>query len=64
MGGPGSGRKKGSGKSSTKKAETFSVSTSKMKAKPIPANLKKKWAKSGGVNNPEYKAWIKKNWKS
>jgi len=55
MGGPGSGRKKGSGKA-------FSVSPSKMKANPIPKELKKKWAKSGGVDNPEYKKWIKKNW--
>jgi hypothetical protein len=65
MGGPGSGRKKGSsgiGKKSTGK--TFSVSPSKMKNKPIPPALKKKFKKEGGVNSPAYKAWIEKNWKS
>lgn len=64
MGGPGSGRKKGSGGKFTRKAESFSVSPSKMKNKPIPASLKKKFMKEGGVNSPAYKAWIKKNWKA
>jgi len=53
-GGPGSGRHK----------ETFSLSIAKMKKIPMPKNLKKKWAKNGGVSNPEYKQWIKENWKS
>lgn len=65
MGGPGSGRKKGGGsKSSIKKPETFSISTTKMRATPIPKALKKKFAKEGGVNSPAYKAWVKKNWRS
>ena len=63
MGGPGSGRRPGGG---AKKSSggTFSVSPAKMKSVKIPKALKKKWAKSGGVNNPEYKAWVKKNWAS
>jgi len=59
MGGPGSGRKKGSGG-----AGTFSVSPSKMKRTPIPKSLAKKFKKEGGVNSPSYQAWVKKNWKS
>lgn len=29
----------------------------------IPKALKKKWAKEGGVDNPEYVAWVIENWK-
>jgi hypothetical protein len=60
MGGPGSGRKK----SSDSKSTSFSVSPSKIKNKPIPKSLAKKFKKEGGVNSPAYKAWIKKNWAS
>ena len=65
MGGPGSGRKKGSGGKAAKSTnKTFSVSPTKMKNKPIPAALKKKFKKEGGVNSPSYKAWVEKNWKA
>jgi len=65
MGGPGSGRKKGSSSSGKKTStKTFSVSPSKMKKTPIPPALKKKFKKEGGVNSPAYKAWVEKNWKS
>jgi hypothetical protein len=60
MGGPGSGRKKGNNPKST----SFSVSPAKIKNKPIPKALAKKFKKEGGVNSPAYKAWIKKNWSS
>jgi len=64
MGGPGSGRKKGSGGkiSNKSKPETFSLSLSKMKANPMPKALKKQFAKSGGVNSKAYKTWVKANW--
>jgi hypothetical protein len=55
-GGEGSGRKpEGS-------SGNILMNAQKMRANPIPKALKNKWQKSGGVNNPEYKAWIKKNW--
>jgi hypothetical protein len=43
-------------------SKSFSVDPEKIKKNPIPKNLRDKWMKSGGVNNPEYKAWIKKHW--
>jgi hypothetical protein len=43
--------------------ETFSLDINKMKKIKIPKELKKKWMKNGGVDNPEYRVWIKKNWK-
>jgi hypothetical protein len=71
MGGPGSGRKPSGNtlaqsnkiiKESVKKGNTFSLNLAKMKANPIPKALKKKFMKSGGINSPAYKAWVKKNW--
>jgi hypothetical protein len=63
MGGPGSGRKKGSG-SSKKETVQFSLSTYKMKANPMPKALKAKFKKAGGVNSKAYQSWIKANWAS
>lgn len=62
MGGPGSGRKKGSGSSSNKKTETFSINLSKMKANPMSKSLKASFKKAGGINSKAYKDWVKKNW--
>lgn len=45
-----------------KKPETFQLDTNKIKSNPIPKDLKAKWLKNGGVNNPEYKQWIKEHW--
>lgn len=42
--------------------KTFSLDPAKIKANPIPKDLKAKWAKDGVVNNPEYKKWIWENW--
>jgi len=53
MGGPGSGRRKG---------VSFGINLAKMRANRIPKALKKKWSKSGGVDNPVYQKWIKKHW--
>jgi len=61
MGGPGSGRKAGG---STKATVQFSISTSKMKANPMPKALKAKFKKAGGVNSKAYQSWVKKNWAS
>lgn len=44
------------------KEEEFQLDLKKMKANPIPKDLKAKWMRHGGVDNPEYKAWIKKHW--
>jgi hypothetical protein len=62
MGGPGSGRRPGD--SSGKKAESFSLSPTKMKANPMSKALRAKFKKAGGVNSQAYKSWIKKNWAS
>ena len=63
MGGPGSGRRKGGGKSSLSKSGgtpgTFSVSISKMRAKKMPKEIKK-----AGINSSKYKKWVYDNWKS
>jgi len=64
MGGPGSGRKKGSSSSSTKATVQFSLSPAKMKANPMPKALKAKFKKAGGVNSKAYQSWIKANWAS
>jgi hypothetical protein len=42
--------------------DTFSLNPKKMKDNPIPKDLKAKWAKAGGINNPEYKKWIWEHW--
>jgi len=42
--------------------KTFRIDLKKMKENPLPKDLKKKWAREGGVDNPEYQAWIKKHW--
>ncbi len=34
----------------------------KIKKNPIPKDLKAKWSKDGGVDNPEYKKWISAHW--
>ncbi len=64
MGGPGSGRKKGSGggNKTSPKPVSFSLNMAKMKANPMPKALKKKFAKSGGVNSKSYQTWVRKNW--
>lgn len=63
MGGPGSGRKKGTGGAKmVGKSETFSLSLSKMKQNPMSNALKKEFKKAGGVNSSAYKKWVKANW--
>jgi hypothetical protein len=58
------GKEKGVEEAEPDLPKGFSLDVDKMKANPIPPELKKKWMASGGVDNPEYKAWIEKNWKS
>jgi hypothetical protein len=43
-------------------SESFQIDPKKIRETPIPKDLKAKWMKNGGVNNPEYKKWIKANW--
>jgi len=42
--------------------KSFNIDPKKVKENPIPKELKAKWAKSGGVDNPEYKKWIYAHW--
>ena len=44
------------------KEEDIQLDHEKMKKNPIPKDLKSKWKKEGGVDNPEYKQWIKQHW--
>ncbi|RDE12135.1 MAG: hypothetical protein C4K49_10660 [Candidatus Thorarchaeota archaeon] len=50
-------------KPSTSKASTnIAVDPAKVKAHPIPPDLRKEWQANGGVNNPEYRKWVEENW--